>query len=142
MLAETKLMDRVMRAKGFIEKADYLCAISIFKRQYGLSALDTKELFKTIHDDTVAKRKTKFFTDALKSNLGSDRLVKTLEALWLVAYANGKIEQSHRTIIARITNALGLTDEHSLEALKRAHRRNQLMQTELFHKPIYSSGRF
>ena len=137
MLAEAKLIDRVIRAKGRAEKVDYLCAISIFKREYGLSGLETKELFKTIHEGQGSSAKTKVFTNALKKNIEPERLVKVLEALWLVACANGKIEQSERSISARITRAVGLSDEDSMTALKRAHRRNQIMQTDLFSKPLF-----
>jgi len=97
MLAEAKLMDRVIRAKGYVEKDDYLCVIAIFKREYGISDLDTKELFKTIHEERGTSRKTKAFTNALKNHLETDRLMQILESLWLVACANGKIEQSFKT---------------------------------------------
>ena len=137
MLAEAKLMDRVIRAKGYVNKEDYLCVIGIFKRTHGISGAETKKLFKTLHESKSSKSKTQAFTNALKKNVKVDRLEQILEALWLVACANGKIEQSQRSIIARITRAIGLTDEHCMDALKRAHRRNQLMQTDLFSKPLF-----
>lgn len=137
MLAEAKLLDRVIRIKGYVEKDDYLCVIAIFKRKYGINGEDTKELFKTIHGNGSSALKTKAFTNALKKHLETDRLMQILESLWLVAYAGGKIEPSQRSIIRRITRAIGLTDEDSMDALKRAHRRNQLMQTDLFSKPLF-----
>jgi len=137
MLAKTALIDLVIRSKGRAEKVDYQYAASIFKREYGLSRSETKELFCEVRNDKSSATDVKTFTRALKRHVRPEKLVKLLEALWLVACANGKIEQSERSTMARITRAIGLTDEHSMKALQRAHRRSQIMQADLFKARLF-----
>jgi len=128
MLAETTLINQVLKANGHCDKINYQYAIDVLRREYGLNHRDIKELF-LIANDPLEKRPTiKQCADIVRNRFGRKKLSVLLEGLWLVAIANGKIDVSERSSITKIARAVGMNDQQNRNAQLGATRRSRVMQ--------------
>lgn len=129
MLAETILINQVLKAKGHITRRNYQYAIDVLKREHGLNHNDIKQLFMLANDPQEQRPTLRESASIVRSQFGQKRLAALLEGLWLVAVANGKIAPLERSSITSIAHAVGLNDSENRTARRGAVRRSRVMQT-------------
>jgi len=134
MLAETILINQVLKANNQCDKVNYQYAASVLKREHGLDNRNIKDLFLIANDSKMHPPSLKQSARTVRDQCGHEKLAMLLEGLWLVAVANGKIAQSERSSITTIAHAVGLDDKENRDAQLCATRRSRVMQTTCIHE--------
>jgi uncharacterized tellurite resistance protein B-like protein len=105
-LASAVLLVEVMRAEGGVGEAERAAALQALERKFDLNADERDTLLA--HAQGVAQDATDLhqFTSVLNERLDDAAKVRMVEAMWQVAFADGKLADHERHIVWRVADLL------------------------------------
>lgn len=119
-LSLATLLVRVARADGRYDQAEVDRISRVLALQFGISPFaaaklrEDAEVMETEAPDTVR------FTRALKDAVALEDRAGMVQALWSVALADGTRDDSEDQVLRLVAHLLGLTDQQSALARRRA----------------------
>lgn len=112
-IAITALLVRVARANDNYDPRQVAAILDVVKTRYGLSTSAAKTLQSEAEELETFAPDTVRFTRAIKEAIPYDDRYAVVEALWLVALADGKRDHLEDSVIRMAVSFLGISDQDS-----------------------------
>lgn len=127
-LASAVLLVEVMRAEGGVGEAERAAALQALERTFTLSADERDTLLA--HAQGVAQDATDLhqFTTVLNERLDDAAKVRMVEAMWQVAFADGRLADHERHIVWRVADLLHVRPGDYAAARSRAQAQSAAQQ--------------
>ena len=122
-LALTALLVRVARSDGEYAEEERALILKIAATRYGLSPFEAQKLRSDAEALEAEAPDTVRFTRAIKDAVDYENRTGVIEALWSVVLADGVRDQDEDTLLRLVANLLGVTDQDSALARRRATAR-------------------
>ena len=122
-LALATLLVRVARADGLYAKAEVDRIDRVLALQFGLDPFAAARLRRDAEGMEAEAPDTVRFTRALKDAVTPEDRAGMMQALWSVALADGLRDDAEDQLLRLVSNLLGLSDQESAFARKRAEAR-------------------
>ena len=119
-LALSALLVRVARSDGDYEAAEQSRIDRIIATRYGLSPFEASKLRGEAEGVEAEAPDTVRFTRAIKDAVRYEDRTAVIEALWMVALADGHRDDSEDTLLRLSSSLLGVNDRDSALARQRA----------------------
>ncbi|SNX72739.1 uncharacterized tellurite resistance protein B-like protein [Cereibacter ovatus] len=119
-LALAALLVRVARADGHYDPAEIARIDRVLARRRGLTPADAVALRQQAETLEAEAPDTVRFTRALKEAVPVEDRFALMQALWAVALADGSRDDGEDQVLRLVANLLGLTDQESAMARRRA----------------------
>lgn len=105
-LATAVLLVEVMRAEAGVGAAERQAALDALQRKFRLAGDELDTLLA--HAEGVARDATDLhqFTSALNARLDEGAKIRVVEAMWSVAFADGRLADHERHIVWRVADLL------------------------------------
>ena len=105
-LATAVLLVEVMRAEAGVGEAERQAALQALQRKFRLSADELDTLLA--HAEGVARDATDLhqFSSVLNAKLDDVAKIRVVEAMWAVAFADGRLADHERHIVWRVADLL------------------------------------
>jgi uncharacterized tellurite resistance protein B-like protein len=122
-LSLATLLVRVARADGLYDQAEVDRIDRVLSLQFGLDPFATAKLRRDAEVMEGEAPDTVRFTRALKDAVAPEDRAATMQALWSVALADGSRDDGEDQLLRLVSNLLGLSDQDSALARRRAEAR-------------------
>ncbi len=122
-LALATLLVRVARADGLYAQAEVDRIDRVLALQFGLDPFAAARLRRDAEGMEAEAPDTVRFTRALKDAVAPEDRAGMMQALWSVALADGLRDDAEDQLLRLVSNLLGLSDQDSAFARKRAEAR-------------------
>ena len=122
-LALATLLVRVARADGLYAQAEVDRIDRVLALQFGLDPFAAARLRRDAEGMEAEAPDTVRFTRALKDAVTPEDRAGMMQALWSVALADGLRDDAEDQLLRLVSNLLGLSDQESAFARKRAEAR-------------------
>jgi uncharacterized tellurite resistance protein B-like protein len=102
---------------------------AVIKRQFGLDEATTDEL---VAEATAAEQESidlYHFTSLINRSLDEDGRRRTVEMMWEIVYADGRISDFESNLIWRAADLLGISSRDRIELGQRVANRRRAAQT-------------
>lgn len=119
-LALAALLVRVARADGHYDPAEIARIDRVLAGRRGLTPADAVALRQQAETLEAEAPDTVRFTRALKEAVPVEDRFALMQALWAVALADGSRDDGEDQVLRLVANLLGLTDQESAMARRRA----------------------
>lgn len=119
-LALAALLVRVARADGQYEAAEISRIDKVLMARRGGSAFEAAHLRRRAEELEAGAPDTVRFTRALKEAVPVEDRFALMQALWSVALADGQRSDDEDQVLRLVSSLLGLTDQESAIARRRA----------------------
>ena len=123
-LALTALLVRVARTDGNYDASERAHIDSIVAQRYGLNDAQTADLRAQAEQLETEAPDTVRFTRAIKDAVDYDNRLSVIEALWVVALADGVRRDEENAVLRLVANLLGVSDRDSALARQRVDRQS------------------
>lgn len=123
-LALAALMVRVARSDGHYAAEEVARIDRILIRRHGVSAGEAGALRIRAEELEAEAPDTVRFTRAIKDAVALDDRISVIEACWSVVLADGERDAEEDGLLRLLANLLGVTDQDSALARKRAETRS------------------
>jgi uncharacterized tellurite resistance protein B-like protein len=119
-LAAVVMLVEVMRADGHFEPAERQTVIEALRREFALGDDETARLFELA--GVAAREATDWFafTSHINQHFDMATKVRTVEAMWRVAYADGHLSEHERHTLWRVADLLHVPQGAYVHARLRA----------------------
>ncbi len=118
-VALTALLVRVARSDGDYAPEEKDRIDRIVTARYGLSPFEATELRSRAEQLEDEAPDTVVFTEAIKQAVDYDDRLGVIEALWLVALADGERDAGENALLRLVAKFLGVSDMDSARARQR-----------------------
>ncbi len=121
-LATAVLLVEVMRADAGIGQAERQAGLQVLRAKFSLSADEVDALLA--HAENVARDATDLhqFSSVLNARLDDAAKVRVVEAMWAVAFADGRLADHERHMVWRVADLLHVRPGDYAAARSRAAR--------------------
>ena len=90
--------------------------ISLLKRQYGLSDEHVAELMAASHKGLKGSIDLWQFTNLINQNYSRDEKIQTIEMVWRIVYADGRLDKHEDYLVHKLAKLLRLTHKDLIDA--------------------------
>ncbi len=94
--------------------------MSIIKSDFQLSDEDAKELMATADEELKGKVDLWHFTNLINTNYSAEEKRGTIEMLWRVVYADGKLDKHEDYLIHKLAELLHISHKELIDAKLKA----------------------
>ena len=122
-LALAALLVRVARSDGHYASTEVAHIDRILMQRHGLDTTAAAALRAQAEQVEAEAPDTVRFTRALKAAVPLEDRTALVEALWVIALADGERDADEDRLLRLVANLLGLTDVESAQARQRMQRR-------------------
>lgn len=122
-LSLATLLVRVARADGLYDQAEVDRIDRVIGLQFGLDPFSAARLRRDAEGMEAEAPDTVRFTRALKDAVAPEDRAGMMQALWSVALSDGLRDDSEDQLLRLVSNLLGLSDQDSAIARRRAEAR-------------------
>ena len=105
-LAAAVLLMEVMRANQTISAEERAAATEALGRQFGLAQEELAPLLLQAERESLAAYDYFRFTNPLDEQLSQPSKIALVDAMWRVAYADGKLDERENTVISKVADLL------------------------------------
>ncbi len=121
-VATAALLVEAMRADGEMKEAERSAVTAVIRKQFGLTAEETKTLLRLA--EAAAEKATDYyrFTTLINEHFSAEQKEQMVEHLWQVAAADHEIDRFERTLVYKIGDLLYVPRFAQIEARERALR--------------------
>ncbi len=108
-LAAAVLLVEVMRADASVHGPELEAAVAALQRKFGLPRDETERLLALARDTAHGANDFYRFTSAVNEGFSHERKVALVEQLWMLAYADGHLDENENHAISKIAGLLHVT---------------------------------
>jgi uncharacterized tellurite resistance protein B-like protein len=119
-LAAAVLLMEVMRASDAISVEERATASAALGEQFGLTEPELAQLLPQAERESMAAYDYFRFTNPLDEQLSQPRKIALVEAMWRVAYADGRLDERENTVISKVADLLHVSHGDYIAAKLRA----------------------
>ncbi len=105
-LATAVLMIDVARADHVFDETEFERVLQLVKSRFGLSPGDAEALVREAGEHADDLVSAYDFTKILHEHLDHDEKARVVELLWLVAYADGRLDKYEDSLVLKISDLL------------------------------------
>lgn len=109
-LAAATLMFEVIRSDGRIDKVELIYMSEILRREFKLADQEIDELCALAKESAYEATSLQGFTRQICDNWGSAKRMKMIEYLWMLAFADDKIDPHERHFVRKVAGLLYLSE--------------------------------
>lgn len=121
-VAAAALLVHVAHVDGAVDPAEQIRLRSLVEQRFGLDPARAHQLIMQASADEREAVDLYHFTSVLKRNLDETARQNVVEALWDMAYADGKLDELEESVVARVAELLGVSPRQRVEARQRAEQ--------------------
>ena len=120
--AAATLMFKMINADGSIDQQELTHTAEILRKQFGLSSRSLKSLSKSAFKTAVKSDsdKKKKITQEICDHWGNANRMKLLEHLWVIAFADNRVDPAEENLIREIAAAIYMTETQVIQAYENA----------------------
>jgi uncharacterized tellurite resistance protein B-like protein len=108
-LATAVLLVEVMRAEHDIQPAERQAVLAALRRKFTLSPDELDRLMEVAEEKAQAANDFFAFTSTLNDRFSHEQKVRIVEFMWVVAYADGEIDENENHVISKVAGLLHVT---------------------------------
>jgi len=101
---------------GEFSKTERENIISIIKKHYDLSDEYVVALLEASHEELKGRIDLWQFTNLINQNYSMEEKVRIIEAIWRVAYTDGKLDKHEDYLVHKLAKLLRLSHKQLIEA--------------------------
>ena len=105
-MATAVLMIDVARSDYVFEESEYERVLQLVEAHFGLSPNDAAELVNAASEKAETLISAYDFTKTLHEHLSHDEKARIVELLWLIAYADGRLDKYEDSLVLKISDLL------------------------------------
>ena len=105
-MATAVLMIDVARSDYVFEESEYERVLQLVESHFGLSPEDAAELVNSANAKAETLVSAYDFTKVLHEHLNHDEKARIVELLWLIAYADGRLDKYEDSLVLKISDLL------------------------------------
>ncbi len=105
-MATAVLMIDVAKSDYVFEESEYDRVLQLLEAHFGLSPDDAAELLNAANDKADTLISAYDFTKTLHEHLSHDEKARVVELLWLIAYADGRLDKYEDSLVLKISDLL------------------------------------
>jgi len=116
------LLFRLIRSDGQANMLELVHMSELLRKEFALSQQELEMVFKLADDGESTSTSTEEFIGEVCANLDNAKRIKLLEYLWILAFADDKIEKSEATLIRSVAKHLQLSELEQVKAQENAEK--------------------
>lgn len=105
-MATAVLMTEVARADYEYDESEFSLLLNLITRHFGISPEEAAELANQAGETAEDVVSLHNFTQLLNKNLGEKEKEHIVALLWLIAYADGRLDKFEDSLVSRIADLL------------------------------------
>ena len=105
-MATAVLMIDVARSDHLFEESEYDRVLQLIEAHFGLKPEDAAELVNAASEKAEMLISAYDFTKILHEHLSHDEKARVVELLWLIAYADGRLDKYEDSLVLKISDLL------------------------------------
>ncbi len=105
-MATAVLMIDVARSDHLFEESEYERVLQLMEAHFGLTPEDAAELVNAASEKAEALISAYDFTKILHEHLSHEEKARIVELLWLIAYADGRLDKYEDSLVLKISDLL------------------------------------
>ena len=105
-MATAVLMIDVARSDYVFEESEYERVLQLVESHFGLSPEDAAELVNSANAKAETLVSAYDFTKVLHEHLNHDEKARIVELLWLIAFADGRLDKYEDSLVLKISDLL------------------------------------
>jgi len=113
---------RLVRSDGQAKMLELVHMSELLRKEFELSQNDLELVFKLADEEESKGLETAQFIDEICDGLDTQKRIKLVEYLWILAFADDVIEKSEVDLIRRVANQLELNELEQVTAQENAER--------------------
>lgn len=119
-LATAVLLVETMRAHGARAEVERAALLKALRREFGLTDAQARSLLAQAQAASQQAIDYQSYTSILNERLDEVQKLRVIEAMWQVAYADGRLDATENHVLWRISDLLYLPHEAYIAAKMRA----------------------
>lgn len=119
-LATAALLIEIMQQDGETKNEEIEAIKNALKTKFELSDSETKELFVLAHEEAKEAVDLYQFTSLINKHFPTDKKIKVIEFLWVIAYADNQLDSHEEHIVRRVAGLLHITHQDFIKAKHKA----------------------
>ena len=119
-LATAALLIEIMQQDGETKEEEVEAIKNSLKTKFELSGSETNELFVLAHEETKEAVDLYQFTSLINKHFSTDKKIKVIEFLWVIAYADNHLDAHEEHIVRRVAGLLHITHQDFIKAKHKA----------------------
>jgi len=109
-LAAATLMFELVRSDGQVDQVELAQMRKILREEFVLDETELDELFDQAETTALEAISLHSFTREICDNWGNEKRLKLLEYLWILAFADEKIDAHERHLVRKVAGLLYLNE--------------------------------
>ncbi|MCB1617006.1 MAG: TerB family tellurite resistance protein [Pseudomonadales bacterium] len=119
-LACAALMIEIMRADNAIDPAEQTALLYLLKKQFSLEGEDIETLNSLATQEVEEATSLFQFTRLINENYSYEQKLGVIEAMWLIAFADDKLDKYEEHLIRKISDLLYVRHSDFIRLKKKA----------------------
>lgn len=115
-LATAALLIEIMQQDGETKDEEVEAIKNALKTKFELSGSETNELFVLAHEEAKEAVDLYQFTSLINKHFSTDKKIKVIEFLWVIAYADNHLDAHEEHIVRRVAGLLHVTHQDFIKA--------------------------
>lgn len=116
------ILFRLVRSDGHAKMLELVHMSELLRKEFALSQPELELVFKLANEEESKGVQTSQFIDEVCAGLDTQKRVKLIEYLWVLAFSDDKIEKSEIDLIRQISQQLQLSELEQVTAQENAER--------------------
>lgn len=119
-VATAALLIEVMRMDGSIDQVERDAVMKAVRDKFGLEPADAEAVIRLAEAEAASATDFHQFTSQINRHFGAEQRARVIECMWLVAYADGRLDAHEQHLIRKIAALLHVPDSAYIAAKMRA----------------------
>lgn len=122
-IAVATLLFQMVRVDGQTDAQELKHMRELLTNEFKLSESEVIDVFSLANDALKENKSLEDLTESIRGNWGNARRIRLLEFLWVLAYADNKIDNKEKEMVNQVANLLTLTEFEQAQAQENAELR-------------------
>ena len=119
-LSTAALMIEIMKMDGETKEEEVVAVKHALQTKFELTKVEIEELFTLASEEVKQSVDLYQFTSLIREHFSQEKKIKTIEYLWVVAYADNHLDSHEEHVIRRIADLLYVTHQDFIKAKHKA----------------------
>ena len=113
---------RLVRSDGHAKMLELVHMSELLRKEFSLSQQELEMVFKLANEEEAKGVETEQFIQEICDGLSTQKRIKLIEYLWILAFADNQIEKSEVDLIRRVSKQLELSELEQVTAQENAEK--------------------
>lgn len=122
-IAVAALLFQMVRVDGQTDAQELKHMRQLLTQEFKLSESEVVDVFGLANDVLKEKKSLEELTESIREDWGNSRRIRLVEFLWVLAYADDKIDNKEKKLVHQVADLLTLTEYEQAQAQENAELR-------------------